>query len=132
MHFSSPHLTIIEWSQSHDDGYDGYARNVDRHGGRNGHHLAVRHCFPGARDSGIHQVSPLLSPTSGAIPNEHQNQQKTSMEDAKWAFYSAWLFPWVLDLVMQQKQLKPFRERIGKAASGCVLEGYWPRAGRNW
>jgi len=54
------------------------------------------------------------------------------MEDAKWAFYSAWLFPWVLDLVMQQKQLKPFRERIGKTASGRVFEGYWPRAGRNW
>jgi hypothetical protein len=36
--------------------------------------------------------------------------------------YSAWVFPWVLDLVMQQKQLKPFRERIGKAASGRVLE----------
>src|SRR6266536_3042132 len=67
MHFSSPHLTIISRSQSHDDGYDGYARNVDQHGGRNGHHLAARHCFPSARDSGVHQVSPLLSPTSGAI-----------------------------------------------------------------
>jgi len=36
--------------------------------------------------------------------------------------YSAWFFPWRLDLVMQQKQLKPFRERISKAASGRVLE----------
>jgi hypothetical protein len=33
-------------------------------------------------------------------------------------FYSSWLFPRVLDLVMQQKQMAPFRERIGKAASG--------------
>lgn len=37
-------------------------------------------------------------------------------------FYSAWLFPRVLDLVMQQKQMVPFRERIGKAASGRVLD----------
>jgi ubiquinone/menaquinone biosynthesis C-methylase UbiE len=37
-------------------------------------------------------------------------------------FYSRWLFPRVLDLVMQQKQMIPFRERVGKAASGCVLD----------
>jgi ubiquinone/menaquinone biosynthesis C-methylase UbiE len=37
-------------------------------------------------------------------------------------FYSAWLFPRVLDLVMQQKQMVPFRERIGKDASGRVLD----------
>jgi ubiquinone/menaquinone biosynthesis C-methylase UbiE len=37
-------------------------------------------------------------------------------------FYSAWLFPRVLDLVMQQKQMVPFRERIGKAATGRVLD----------
>jgi ubiquinone/menaquinone biosynthesis C-methylase UbiE len=37
-------------------------------------------------------------------------------------FYDAWLFPRVLDIVMQQKQMIPFRERIGKAASGCVLD----------
>jgi predicted TPR repeat methyltransferase len=37
-------------------------------------------------------------------------------------FYDAWLFPRVLDLVMQQKQMVPFRERIGKAASGRVLD----------
>jgi ubiquinone/menaquinone biosynthesis C-methylase UbiE len=37
-------------------------------------------------------------------------------------FYSSWLFPRVLDLVMRQKQMVPFRERIGKAASGRVLD----------
>ena len=37
-------------------------------------------------------------------------------------FYNGWLFPRVLDLVMQQKQMTPFRERIGKAASGRVLD----------
>jgi len=37
-------------------------------------------------------------------------------------FYEGWLFPRVLDLVMQQKQMMPFRERIGKAASGRVLD----------
>jgi len=37
-------------------------------------------------------------------------------------FYDAWLFPRVLDLVMQQKQMVPFRERIGKAAHGRVLD----------
>jgi ubiquinone/menaquinone biosynthesis C-methylase UbiE len=36
--------------------------------------------------------------------------------------YSAWLFPRVLDLVMQQKQMLPFRERIGSAAAGRVLD----------
>jgi ubiquinone/menaquinone biosynthesis C-methylase UbiE len=36
--------------------------------------------------------------------------------------YSAWVFPWVLDIVMRQKQLKPSRERVAKAASGRVLE----------
>jgi ubiquinone/menaquinone biosynthesis C-methylase UbiE len=37
-------------------------------------------------------------------------------------FYDGWLFPRVLDLVMQQKQMVPFRERIGKAASGRMLD----------
>jgi hypothetical protein len=37
-------------------------------------------------------------------------------------FYNDWLFPRVLDLVMQQKQMLPFRERIGKAANGRVLD----------
>jgi ubiquinone/menaquinone biosynthesis C-methylase UbiE len=36
--------------------------------------------------------------------------------------YSAWLFPRVLDLVMQQKQMVPFRARIGSAAAGRVLD----------
>jgi len=36
--------------------------------------------------------------------------------------YSAWLFPRVLDLVMQQKQMTPFRDQIGKAAQGRVLD----------
>jgi ubiquinone/menaquinone biosynthesis C-methylase UbiE len=36
--------------------------------------------------------------------------------------YSAWLFPRVLDLVMRQKQMVPFRRRIGNAASGRVLD----------
>jgi ubiquinone/menaquinone biosynthesis C-methylase UbiE len=36
--------------------------------------------------------------------------------------YSAWLFPRVLDLVMQQKQMIPFRTRIGSAAAGRVLD----------
>src|SRR5437667_12553810 len=107
MNFSSPHLTIISRSESHDDGYD---RNVDRHGGRNGRHLAACHCFPGARDSGVNQVSPLLSPASGAIPIEHQDQrfpfQKGSTEDAKMSFHPPWLYPWLLDLVMQRNHLK--------------------------
>jgi SAM-dependent methyltransferase len=37
-------------------------------------------------------------------------------------FYTSWLFPRVLDLVMQQRQLIPFRRRIGQAASGRVLD----------
>ncbi len=37
-------------------------------------------------------------------------------------FYSSWLFPRVLDLIMRQKQMIPFRERIGKAAAGRVLD----------
>jgi hypothetical protein len=37
-------------------------------------------------------------------------------------FYSAWLLPRVIDLAMQQKQMTPFRERIGKAATGRVLD----------
>jgi ubiquinone/menaquinone biosynthesis C-methylase UbiE len=37
-------------------------------------------------------------------------------------FYCAWLFPRLLDLVMQQRQMLPFRERIGKAANGQVLD----------
>jgi ubiquinone/menaquinone biosynthesis C-methylase UbiE len=37
-------------------------------------------------------------------------------------FYSHWLFPRVLDLVMRQKQVVPFRRRIGKAAAGRVLD----------
>jgi ubiquinone/menaquinone biosynthesis C-methylase UbiE len=36
--------------------------------------------------------------------------------------YSTWMFPRVLDLVMQQKQMIPFRERIGRGASGRVLD----------
>jgi len=38
------------------------------------------------------------------------------------SFYGTWIFPRVLDLVMRQKQMTPFRERIGKAASGRVLD----------
>src|SRR6266481_4422958 len=37
-------------------------------------------------------------------------------------FYSRWLFPLLLDRVMQQEQMVPFRQRIGGAASGRVLE----------
>jgi ubiquinone/menaquinone biosynthesis C-methylase UbiE len=37
-------------------------------------------------------------------------------------FYSNWLFPRVLDRVMRQQQMTPFRQRIGKAASGRVLD----------
>jgi ubiquinone/menaquinone biosynthesis C-methylase UbiE len=36
--------------------------------------------------------------------------------------YSRWIFPRFLDLMMQQKELVPYRERIGKAASGRVLD----------
>jgi ubiquinone/menaquinone biosynthesis C-methylase UbiE len=38
------------------------------------------------------------------------------------SFYSSWLFPRVLDLVMQQQQMIPFRQRIGNAAIGRVLD----------
>ena len=38
------------------------------------------------------------------------------------SIYSAWLFPRLLDLVMQQKQMITFRQRIGSAASGRVLD----------
>jgi ubiquinone/menaquinone biosynthesis C-methylase UbiE len=44
------------------------------------------------------------------------------MEEDKMGFYDAWLFPRVLDLVMQQKQMIPFRKRVGEAASGRVLD----------
>lgn len=37
-------------------------------------------------------------------------------------FYSGWLFPRALDLVMQQKQMIPLRQRIGSAATGRVLD----------
>ena|SRR5690348_5650233 len=37
-------------------------------------------------------------------------------------FYSGWLFPRVLDLIMRQQQMIPFRQRIGKAATGRVLD----------
>jgi ubiquinone/menaquinone biosynthesis C-methylase UbiE len=36
--------------------------------------------------------------------------------------YSAWLLPRITDLVMQQKQMIPFRARIGSAAAGRVLD----------
>ena len=38
------------------------------------------------------------------------------------SFYNGWLFPRLLDLTMRQKQMVPFRARIGKAASGRVLD----------
>lgn len=37
-------------------------------------------------------------------------------------FYADWLFPRILDLTMRQKQMVPFRERIGKTAEGRVLD----------
>jgi SAM-dependent methyltransferase len=37
-------------------------------------------------------------------------------------FYSAWLLPRLLDIVMQQKQMLPYRERIGAAANGRTLD----------
>ena len=37
-------------------------------------------------------------------------------------FYDSWLFPRVLDRVMRQQQMIPFRESIGRAASGRVLD----------
>ena len=36
--------------------------------------------------------------------------------------YSAWLLPRLLDTVMQQKQMLPYRERIGAAANGRTLD----------
>ena len=38
------------------------------------------------------------------------------------AFYRDWLFPRLLDLVMQQKQMTRFREQVGQAAEGRVLD----------
>jgi len=49
-----------------------------------------------------------------SAPTDHR---RTEM-----GFYTSWLFPRVLDLVMQQRQLIPFRRRIGQAASGRVLD----------
>ncbi|HEY9346244.1 MAG TPA: class I SAM-dependent methyltransferase [Inquilinus sp.] len=37
-------------------------------------------------------------------------------------FYSGWLFPRLLDQVMRQQQMVPFRQRIGNAATGRVLD----------
>jgi predicted TPR repeat methyltransferase len=37
-------------------------------------------------------------------------------------FYSSWLFPRVLDLVMRQTQMLPFRKQIGDLADGRVLD----------
>jgi len=37
-------------------------------------------------------------------------------------FYRNWVFPRVLDLVMRQQQMIPFRRRIGEAATGRVLD----------
>jgi ubiquinone/menaquinone biosynthesis C-methylase UbiE len=36
--------------------------------------------------------------------------------------YSKWIFPRVLDVVMQQDQMTPYRSRIGAAAAGRVLD----------
>lgn len=38
------------------------------------------------------------------------------------SLYGTWIFPRVRDLVMRQKQMTPFRERIGRAAAGRVLD----------
>jgi len=38
------------------------------------------------------------------------------------SFYSTWLLPRAVDLVMQQKQMRPYRERIGQAATGLTLD----------
>ncbi|TXL80509.1 class I SAM-dependent methyltransferase [Vineibacter terrae] len=38
------------------------------------------------------------------------------------SFYESWILPRVLDLVMRQKQMTPFRERVGAAAEGRVLD----------
>ena len=37
-------------------------------------------------------------------------------------FYARWVLPRILDLVMQQKQIAPYRARIAGAASGRVLD----------
>jgi ubiquinone/menaquinone biosynthesis C-methylase UbiE len=37
-------------------------------------------------------------------------------------FYAQWVLPRLLDLVMQQKQIVPYRARIAGAASGRVLD----------
>ncbi|HLW89690.1 MAG TPA: class I SAM-dependent methyltransferase, partial [Roseiarcus sp.] len=37
-------------------------------------------------------------------------------------FYCNCIFPRLLDCVMQQKQMSPFRQRIGAAASGRILD----------
>ena len=37
-------------------------------------------------------------------------------------FYDGWLFPRILDLLMRQKQIAPFREQIGRTADGRVLD----------
>lgn len=37
-------------------------------------------------------------------------------------FYGKWLFPRMLDLVMQQQQMIPVRKRIGEAATGRVVD----------
>lgn len=37
-------------------------------------------------------------------------------------FYARWVLPRILDLVMQQKQIAPYRARIATAASGRVLD----------
>src|SRR5258708_27027880 len=37
-------------------------------------------------------------------------------------FYSSWLFPRLPDRIMRQQQMLPFRQRIGEAASGRVLD----------
>src|SRR5260370_36742246 len=36
--------------------------------------------------------------------------------------YSAWILPRITDLIMRQQQMRPFRERIGQAAEGRVLD----------
>jgi ubiquinone/menaquinone biosynthesis C-methylase UbiE len=38
------------------------------------------------------------------------------------SIYSRWIFPCLLDRVMRQQQMVPFRQRIGNAASGRVLD----------
>jgi ubiquinone/menaquinone biosynthesis C-methylase UbiE len=40
----------------------------------------------------------------------------------KMGLYAQWLFPRILDLAMRQKQMVRFREQIGKAAEGQVLD----------